>query len=700
MAPLAFLAVACMAQSAGKKERSEVTLRRVSDVVLEVSGAGSSKANGVYTLDKTVWENKDTGWLIYRTSMPEAVSEWAIGDEGADPDYIALYPYLEAPAHPADVAEWMVAKGQLPTPSVDRVVLAETTYTAEGIAYEYILNMPDLFQPSSIKEDYAKDWENLKIFVSAKDVGLVAGDDSPEVVTANTVALNNFMSLEWTNRYPLVVEGDYYFSGPLVVGRQYVRIFGYGARFIQLNTSAHGFELTRNSYGFNLRGLFIEGQGPATHDAAGIYGRLYEDGVAVYITSDVILQDVDIRQFRTGISLAQTANFLSINTTIRNVRWGFDFDTLQTGTMLNNRVTTGDNHAESAVFVSTGIGFANRVIGGEFGWGFERFFRATDGRWHFDSMNIEGFAGKPAVFEFTDPTAPIKRLSITNSRMGFARTSDQAIVASVHTNNLGVIALNWSGNHFSGGRILELVGPRGGFNRVVANGVRVYWTDTLGGPPVHDVYVEGAVNQVFAPSALPDPNGFPGMRALLSGSTITPDLWASNPLIRYRSNKEGTNKWGSLSNDMLHQVLFYSDRVTSGASETAFVDDTIPRNFLRLDGESVEIQAFGTTAANNNNKRIRFKWAGSTLFDFGQIPMNNESWSLRIYVQRGPGTDGAANMRILGELKYGTNTVVRVAEGSGDSDAISVAITGEGVTANDIVCLATKATWTRAPQGF
>ena len=678
----------------------EIVLRRLSDNMLEVSGAGTANANGIYVHGDS-WENQTSGWLIYKASMPDVVTEWIIGDETEDPAYLATFPYLQAPDHPADVAEWTVGpEGDAPTPSVERVVLAETTYAAEGLEYDDLLNAPALFAPTDLITDYEADWANLKNFVSAEDVGLVAGDSSSGVAAANTVALNNFMSLSWPNNYPLVLNGTYYFNDALIVGRQYVRIFGYGARFIQLNTSEHGFELTSTSNGFNLRGLFIEGQGPATHDAAGIYGRKYEDEVAVYITSNVILQDVDIRQFRTGISLAQVANFLSINTTIRNVRWGFDFDTLQTGTMLNNRVTTGDDHADSAIFVSTGIGFANHVIGGEFGWGFERFFRATDGRWHFDAINVEGFASKQTAFEFTDPSTE-KRLSITNSRMGFARTAEQSIVAAAITNNTGVVSLNWAGNSFPGGRILELVGPRTGFNRILAPGVRVFWTDTLGGTPYYDAYVHAATHQVFAIASLPSGNAQPGAKATLHSPTSQlTDLWATNPLVFYRSNKSDSNKWGSVSNDMLHQVLFYSNRVAGGTNETTFVSNTIPQNFLRSNGESVEIQAFGTTAANDNNKRIRFKWAGSTLFDFGDIPMNDVAWSLRIYVQRGPWGGGAAHMKILGELKYGNETIVRAAEGSGDSAAITVAITGEGVDANDIVCLATKATWTRAPQGF
>jgi hypothetical protein len=155
--------------------------------------------------------------------------------------------------------------------------------------------------------------------------------------------------------------------------------------------------------------------------------------------------------------------------------------------------------------------------------------------------------------------------------------------------------------------------------------------------------------------------------------------------------------------DSFIQVLSSQGRISNNTTvETDIHSYVLPISTLANNGESVEIELFGSTANNANTKTFKFYFGGTEYINFGGLTLQDVSWTLRIKIQRGDVAGGTGYMKILGILDYGTGKVIKTIETPNttiDSTAtIETRVTATATASNDIVSLAGKTVWTRAPQ--
>lgn len=122
-----------------------------------------------------------------------------------------------------------------------------------------------------------------------------------------------------------------------------------------------------------------------------------------------------------------------------------------------------------------------------------------------------------------------------------------------------------------------------------------------------------------------------------------------------------------------------------GAGEDDLMTASIEANRLYENGQVLELIAWGTTAANANNKRVRLYVGGTMVLDSGALASNNKSWVLRATVIRTGATTGAviAEGQFNGAEIQSLYTALVVASTGWDA-AQTVKVTGEATADNDV----------------
>jgi len=85
----------------------------------------------------------------------------------------------------------------------------------------------------------------------------------------------------------------------------------------------------------------------------------------------------------------------------------------------------------------------------------------------------------------------------------------------------------------------------------------------------------------------------------------------------------------------------------ASTAETDFSTKTISANVLAADGDFILAFSGITTAANANNKRYRFYWNATTLYDSGPVALNNRNGLFVGYFYRRSSTVLSAYMGML-----------------------------------------------------
>ena len=75
-------------------------------------------------------------------------------------------------------------------------------------------------------------------------------------------------------------------------------------------------------------------------------------------------------------------------------------------------------------------------------------------------------------------------------------------------------------------------------------------------------------------------------------------------------------------------------RSNTGTGETDLTTFSVQANTLSNNGEHLEIEVAGSTAANANNKQFRIYFGGSVFFDSGNQALNNKAWRAWIRIFR------------------------------------------------------------------
>lgn len=121
-----------------------------------------------------------------------------------------------------------------------------------------------------------------------------------------------------------------------------------------------------------------------------------------------------------------------------------------------------------------------------------------------------------------------------------------------------------------------------------------------------------------------------------------------------------------------------------GTGEDTLLSYTMPANTLFLNDHVVRITAWGTTAANANNKTIKLIFGSTTIISSGALGINAQDWKIEaVVVRTGASTQGAiATYFNETPTMVGPNYTTPAETLSG---TVVIKCTGEATTTDDIL---------------
>lgn len=122
-----------------------------------------------------------------------------------------------------------------------------------------------------------------------------------------------------------------------------------------------------------------------------------------------------------------------------------------------------------------------------------------------------------------------------------------------------------------------------------------------------------------------------------------------------------------------------------GAGEDDLISYTLQPNVLAKDGYNIEIKAWGTFAANGNNKTVKLKFGSAVLYDTTALAANNGSWMITGVVTRtGAATQQAITSMMSSNATVG-NSVTYIVPTETLSATIIIKCTGTATANDDII---------------
>jgi len=122
-----------------------------------------------------------------------------------------------------------------------------------------------------------------------------------------------------------------------------------------------------------------------------------------------------------------------------------------------------------------------------------------------------------------------------------------------------------------------------------------------------------------------------------------------------------------------------------GAGEDTLITYSMAANTLNLDGNFLEIFAWGITAANANNKTIKLKFGTTTLLDTGAVAANNANWSITSKIIR----TAAATQQVISSIISDNSLIIDSSTFTASTEdlttSLSILCTGEATTNDDII---------------
>lgn len=123
--------------------------------------------------------------------------------------------------------------------------------------------------------------------------------------------------------------------------------------------------------------------------------------------------------------------------------------------------------------------------------------------------------------------------------------------------------------------------------------------------------------------------------------------------------------------------------VGSGADD--LITFTLEKNTLLNTGDVLEITAYGTQAANANNKTIKLLLGSTELFSTGAVASNNKDWELTCRITR----TGEATQKCITSFNGDTVLVTQTADFVSGTEnfatALTIKNTGEATANDDII---------------
>lgn len=122
-----------------------------------------------------------------------------------------------------------------------------------------------------------------------------------------------------------------------------------------------------------------------------------------------------------------------------------------------------------------------------------------------------------------------------------------------------------------------------------------------------------------------------------------------------------------------------------GAGEDTLITYSMNANTLSSNGNYLEILAWGTTAANANNKRIKLKIGTTTLLDTTAVAANNASWFINARLIRTAASAEQSIASILSDSSLIVDSATYTDVTEDTTTALDIFCTGEATNDNDIV---------------
>jgi hypothetical protein len=125
--------------------------------------------------------------------------------------------------------------------------------------------------------------------------------------------------------------------------------------------------------------------------------------------------------------------------------------------------------------------------------------------------------------------------------------------------------------------------------------------------------------------------------------------------------------------------------ITGG--EDNLITYSLQKNTLQNIGDTLEIIAYGTTAANANAKTIKLIIGSTTLFTTGAVAFNNKDWCLRCTLIRTAAATQQAITTFQGDFALLTNTADFVTGTEDFTTSLTIKCTGTsgGSATDDII---------------
>lgn len=122
----------------------------------------------------------------------------------------------------------------------------------------------------------------------------------------------------------------------------------------------------------------------------------------------------------------------------------------------------------------------------------------------------------------------------------------------------------------------------------------------------------------------------------------------------------------------------------SGSSETDLITYSLPADALVNDGDVLEVKAWGTYAANANNKTLKLKFGSQTILNTGSIAANSGSWEINATIVRISQNSQEISATIVSGNTSVVSSSTRTNGTQNLSTELNIRCTGQGSSSNDI----------------
>ena len=505
-------------------------------------------------------------------------------------------------------------------------------------------------------------------FIYPENYGVVytASDDTTAI--ANAAALTTALAAAEDANATLFIRGTIYVSGQVLVEGLGIRVLGdRGATIIQKNIAHNGITLSDRTllYGLIWDGVNIQGQGAATHDAAGIYGRLdarvnYLVGTPAASTTltvnAVVYTYVSALTSGNQILIGASPTAMATNAAAALASHP---DVNATVSASGTRVALHSKAIGAAITISTNANGAASTV--------ETLpYIGSDVK--FENCSISGFRKGTNLAGLAKLTQ--ENLSIISCRAGqewnhiqtYLLTNVRIVGGDSHADSTCFTITG--GNFFAGEIIMGEFGGSGiarfasmteGRLIVNSSNLETFTADQLVNltGTSNSKYVEfrncrisqsRTATQSLISSQASGANGLPsivfennvgwsGGRVLEiwgnSGASLAnyPRVAGREVLTSYATTQGGTiTQLRYEQSDRTHRVLTGASRASiASGTDVTVCTYAIPAARLYKPGQTLKMRAAGTTAANANNKHFKAT-IGTKTFDFGAIAMNKVGW--------------------------------------------------------------------------